>query len=296
MTTAKTDSGYFGPGSMMWYVLRNRLIGLAGSRALILQLCRPQVAQGVDDHSEFETAPLKRAINTLRALRTVVFSSKADADRVLRNLGKKHGCVSGIIAAETSMHHAGSHYSAAEQPSKLWVLASLADTVYYMHERLVGPLSPNHAVELWRDWQKFGALFHVDPDIMPASDRDFRRYMDGMLSGTGSNKHQLVVDAGTVRRLSERLFSNVIAVLTASRSLTWGLLPPRMRPLAVQRWGGFISIRHKFVFAIVRLLARFVPRQQRYDAGYLRMLALTDATAPGLDPWERAYSKRNATE
>jgi len=258
-----------------------------------MQLCRPHVAQGVNDHSQFREYPLKRAINTLVALRAIVFSPTSDANAVLDRLRKKHDGFAGTIKAETSSYHAGGHYDAGDQTSKLWVMASLADTVYSMYAQLFGPLPAADAEMLWRDWRKFGSLFHVADDIMPRTYVEFRRYMDDMVDGTGGKQHELVVDGNTVHQLSEVLFTNVVAILTASRALTWGLLPIKIRHLAIQRRKWLISIRHRIVLAIVRALAKHFGGERSYDRQYLKMLKRAGSSMPGLDQWERAYSKRD---
>src|SRR5438093_13769935 len=91
---AKGDPGLFGPGSMVWQVARERVLLVAGSAALLLQLAHPLVAAGVAAHGGFQSDPFQRLRATLDATLRVTFGdrepARSAAERVRR--GARSGC------------------------------------------------------------------------------------------------------------------------------------------------------------------------------------------------------------
>lgn len=270
--------GYFGPGSMMWTVYRSKLVGLAGSRAVVMQLSRPHVAQAVADYSIFEENPLPRARTTFSVVHRIVFGTIAEADAALGEVGGKHRPIKGWISRSTAgkTKWAGTTYSPgggpnpsqADRDSRVWVVSTIADTTYRMHQELFGTLTPAEAEQLWQEWRKFGALFGVDPSQFPATYADFQAYVSGMLGDQGNHHQALVVEARTVRRLSKRLFRLWLSRLLASGVTTWVLLPERMRPL-VAVWPRFaVETRGRMALGVIRLIARFGPRRMRLHDDY----------------------------
>ena len=58
VTTPRTGPGLYGPESEAWRLNREAMLLLgAGPRALLLQLAHPQVAAGVEEHSDFRADP-----------------------------------------------------------------------------------------------------------------------------------------------------------------------------------------------------------------------------------------------
>lgn len=285
----REDTGFFGPGSMMWKVMRSRLLGLAGSRALIMQLAMPDVAQGVLRHSDFMKNPLGRARRTFQKLVKIIFGTKQEAYAALREVGGKHARVVGVLDADTSALRTGQPYSARDDETKLWVLACFADTVFDMHNRLFPPLTADELELFWADWRVFGELFRVPAEIMPRTWADFRRYVDDKVEGRATLQ-PLEPRMPTVRKLSRRLFRNWLAILLFSGVTTWGLLPEPLRHLALVTPPILQELRHKMAMAIIRFLARLGTRH-RFEPDYIGALSRVSATHAGLEPWEARLAR-----
>src|SRR5919199_191853 len=74
--------GYFTDASMLRTVHRERALGLAGPRALLMQAAHPLAVSGLLAHSTATEAPYERLARTAQVLSTIGFGSKRDADRV----------------------------------------------------------------------------------------------------------------------------------------------------------------------------------------------------------------------
>ena len=124
--------GLYGPDSEAWRLNREAMLLLgAGPRALLLQLAHPQVAAGVDDHSDFRSDPWARLQATLRSYLAIVYGTKTAARAEIRRLNELHRSIR------------GAGYAARDPALSLWVHATLVDTtiVAYDQERVVARAS-----------------------------------------------------------------------------------------------------------------------------------------------------------
>jgi uncharacterized protein (DUF2236 family) len=138
-------------------------------RALLLQLAHPAVAQGVADHSDFQSNPFRRLQGTLEATYAVVFGSEALAAAVGRRIQRIHDFVT------------GSGYRANDPANLLWVHATLTDSALRAYTDMVEELSPADAATYYREMMLVAEVFGLPVADQPASLGEFRSYFDEMV-------------------------------------------------------------------------------------------------------------------
>src|SRR3954454_15058163 len=121
--------GFYGPDSMMWKINREAVLLGAGPAALLLQVAHPSVAQGVAEHSNFESDPFGRLRRTLMTTMDLVFGDGRRAEAAVRRLNTIHAGVR------------GEDYRALDPALLLWVQVTLIKTSVEAYSRWVGPLS-----------------------------------------------------------------------------------------------------------------------------------------------------------
>jgi uncharacterized protein (DUF2236 family) len=219
MDRARPDPvlGFYGPDSMMWQINREAVLLGAGPCALLLQIAHPSVAQGVAEHSTFETDPFSRLRGTIRTTMDLVFGDGIAAERAVRRLNGIHADIR------------GESYRALDPQLLLWVQVTLIVTSVRAYERWIGPLSDDERRCFWDEARAVGVRLGIplaaSPDGWPA----LMRYWDEMLAPDGP-----IHVTPTARRLSTFIvrppFPFVPAPLVDLVALPGlALLPERLR-------------------------------------------------------------------
>ena len=217
LLVAPSGDGLFAPGSVIRRVYADSACILGAGTALLLQLAHPAVAQGVHEHSDYESRPLDRLFGTLYAANTVVFGSCRDADAVRVAMERVHSRVS------------GPGYRALDPELLAWVNATLLGTAVQFYERLIGRLAAGERDEFVRDARIVGEVFGCPVEAQPADWADFEAYWARMTA-------TLVVD-DTARRVARSLLAGQglplhplwRPALHLTRAVTAATLPERIR-------------------------------------------------------------------
>ncbi len=143
---------------------------LAAGRALLLQLAHPAVAQGVADHSDFQSNPFRRLQGTLEATYAVVYGSEELAAAVGRRIQRIHDFVT------------GTSYRANDPANLLWVHATLTDSALRAYTDMVEELSPADAATYYREMMLVAEVFGLPLADQPANLDEFRAYVDEMVA------------------------------------------------------------------------------------------------------------------
>ncbi len=173
----------FSPESVFWRVNRELLIGLAGSRSLLLEIAHPMVATGVADHSNFQREPFRRLYRTMRFMSDITFGTVAEARQAARHMHRCHWNVEGNLRETLGPYKAGDRYRAADPALKLWVFSTIIDTALRGYELFVERLSADEAEAYYRDSKELARWFGIPEGVLPATHRDFDAYMQDMFSG-----------------------------------------------------------------------------------------------------------------
>jgi uncharacterized protein (DUF2236 family) len=236
-------TGLFAEDSITRRVNRENVLFLGGGRALLMQLAHPKVAAGVDEHSDFRTHPIRRLRRTILMTMAIVFGDRETALRAARTVNQVHVRVK------------GDGYRALDPDLLLWVHATLADTALVTYEAFVGPLHEREREEFYQEFKLLGELLGISRDRFPDAMRDFRAYMEAMMTTGPVHVEQRAKDlARLVLRPSLRLLPG--PAMIPFEVVTAGLLPATLRTQYGLAWGaGQRRVFKLAVNALPRLLA-----------------------------------------
>jgi uncharacterized protein (DUF2236 family) len=172
----------------------------------------------------------------MSAIYTVVYGTRAEADRAAARVRAIHAGVQGSIPAQLGLYPARTRYAAADPELLLWVHGTLVDTALVMHETVVRPLSEERRQAFYEDMKVVAQLFGTPTSVIPDSFSDFRAYQRERLTSG-----EIVVTAAA-REVAETVLRPPVMValrpaLEALGVLTAGLLPESLREQYDLPWG-----------------------------------------------------------
>jgi uncharacterized protein (DUF2236 family) len=261
------DPGWFGPGSQVWRVWRERLLLLGGPAAVLLQLAHPLIAAGVATHSNFRDNPLRRLRATLDTTLTVVFGDRQQARTAAARVGKLHQRVQGRLPVTAGCFPAGTVYRASDPQLALWVHATLVMVALDVMDQFVGSLSLGQRADFYQQSKHFARLFGVTEQVLPDSYVAFQAYLQSMLQGP-----ELAVD-----QTSQGLAAAVLdgwrlglsrPPVAATKLLTAGLLPARFQEGFGLAWGRREQHRYVVLRSVLRTVAPSLPPTLRFWPHY----------------------------
>ena len=168
---------------MLRRVHRERVIALSGPRALLMQAAHPLAVAGLLAHSSDLEEPYERLARTAKVMHTIGFGSRAEADRVTRQVRAMHRRVRGRLRTPVGRYPAGTEYRADDPELLLWVLFSLVDSALVVYRAYVGGLTRDEEAAYWQDYRVVGRLFGLRQADMPRTLDDLDDYRHSMLDG-----------------------------------------------------------------------------------------------------------------
>lgn len=176
--------GFYGPDSMMWRINREAVLLGAGPTALLLQIAHPLVAEGVAQHSTFESDPFRRLHGTIATTMDLVFGDGPAAERAVRRLNRIHTGVRGMVADEDARRLAD-RYRALDPELLLWVQVTLIVSSVRAYQRWVGPLSRADLERFWAEARSVGTRLGIPASSSPADWPALIAYWRRMLAREG---------------------------------------------------------------------------------------------------------------
>jgi uncharacterized protein (DUF2236 family) len=177
------SEGYFTDDSMLRRINRERILAIAGPRALLMQAAHPLAVSGLLAHSSALEEPYERLARTARVLDTIAFGARADADRVTARVRAMHARVRGTLPRDVGPYPAGTPYRADDPELLMWVLFTLVDSGMAVYRKYVGRLDRDEQSALWQDYRVVGRLFGLRDRDMPAGIAELDGYRREMLEG-----------------------------------------------------------------------------------------------------------------
>jgi uncharacterized protein (DUF2236 family) len=170
---AREDDGLFGPGSVTWRLMNNRVMWVAGFRSLYLQGLHPRVMRASWQNSSF-TDPQEawgRLFRTRMFVLTRTYGTTAEAEREGRRVRKIHESVAGTEPDGTA-------YRIDEPGLLLWVHCGEVSSFVDVARR--SGLSFSAAdLDTFADEQRGSAeLVGLDPATVPASVAELDAYYE----------------------------------------------------------------------------------------------------------------------
>ena len=233
--TQMKDYGYYGPKSTTWKIAAESAILLGGTRAVLMQIAHPLVAEGVHTHSSYMDDPLARSERTFILGEMLTFGSHATAHKAARTINRLHTHVHGILSVQAGTHTKGTPYKARTPELLLWVHATLIDTILYTYPLFLGPISQQEQEQYYQESKKLANLLGLSPKDMPTTVKDLRQYVDDMV-------HSNVLAATPqARQLAQQvLFPPVPTpwrpLLHLNCQITCALLPQPIREIYGLEW------------------------------------------------------------
>ncbi|HET9943816.1 MAG TPA: oxygenase MpaB family protein [Terriglobia bacterium] len=253
MPTESDSDRLFSPASLFWQVNREMLLGLAGMRALLMELAHPLIAAGVAGHSDFRKRPFKRLYRTMRLMSCITFGSRNAATRAVQRIGQCHSSVHGELWQPAGCHSLGSTYRANDPQLKLWVLATLIDSSLCVYELFVRPLSPVEKESYYQDSRRMGVLLGIAAVRMPADYCGFAAYLQTMMSGG------ILAVSAPAREVAAALLAGPLRgrIVRATSFVSIGLLPKDLRVAYGLPWN---EASQKQMLRLAAICRRLRPR------------------------------------
>ena len=110
---------------MFWRVNRELVSGLAGPRAVLMQIAHPLIAAGVAEHSRYQEHWFARLYRTSMAAAAITFGSRDLALRAISAINRRHLTVHGTLQKQAGVFPAGTPYDANDPQLKRWVLNTI---------------------------------------------------------------------------------------------------------------------------------------------------------------------------
>ena len=221
--------GYFDDDSMLRRVVRERVVGLSGPRALLVMAAHPVAWQGFFTHTGARDEPYRRLERTAVVMNAIGFGTREEADRLTARVRRMHARVRGVLREDAGRFAAGTPYRADDPALLLWILGALAESAMVVYDQYVRKPSPDEREALWQDYRVVGRLFGIPDDAMPAGIAEFEDYMARMYGGgelhVGPQTRELAVQV--VMRPPVPVWAR--GLLELVNQITVGLLPGGIR-------------------------------------------------------------------
>jgi uncharacterized protein (DUF2236 family) len=183
VSRARPSSGYFDDDSMLRRVHRERVMGLSGPRALLMQAAHPLAVAGLLAHSNALDEPYDRLARTAQVMHAIGFGTRAEANEAARRVRAMHRNVRGRLRQPVGRYPAGTEYRADDPELLMWVLFTLVDSGLVVYRTYVGELSRDDEAAYWKDYRTVGRLFGLRASEMPRTLADLDDYRRSMLEG-----------------------------------------------------------------------------------------------------------------
>jgi len=238
-----------------------RLVLLAWTRAILMQIAHPMIAAGVFEHSGFRASPWAaagRLHQTVRAMLALVFGSDAARNQAIAGILAIHRRVNGRLAESVGPFPAGTPYSAEDPALVLWVHATLLESVPLLHELLVSPLTPAEHDAYCAEAAPLAIALGARAADVPRTRAAVREYIDATYrSGVIAVGSQAAALARAV--MLPPAARVVVPAAWLNELITIGLLPDHIRAQYGFRWTPARARALPMALRTIRALRRAAP-------------------------------------
>lgn len=261
----ESPSYYFPPGrSVARRVHGERSVGLLyGQRALLIGALEPLTYTGTMASTTSGDRPFERLARTAKIQETVLLGTREEADRALAAVHRLHQRIKGTLPEPAGAHPTGTAYSALDPKLMLWTLAVIADSGRAMYETMVRPLSARERDDLWLDYVRFGELFGLPRDDVPANYAEFSAWWGARLSSPDLQATPHGLAMAPLVAFEQPVPAAARGNLLLQNHIIKGTLPPRVREIFGIRWTAAHEASFRAMTAAHRRAHRVLPRQMR---------------------------------
>lgn len=236
---------------------------LYGQRALLIGALEPLTYTGTMLSTAAGDHPFTRLARTAKIQETVFLGTKEEADKALAAVHRLHERVKGELPEAAGTHPAGAAYSAFDPELMLWTLAVIADSGQAMYEAMVGRLSEEEREALWRDYVRFGELFQLPREAVPATYREFQAWFDAKLASPDLHATTHALEMAPLVAFRQPVPLTARFNLETQNLIIKGTLPPRVRKIFGIRWTPAHETAFRSVTAAHRQARHAMPRAMR---------------------------------
>lgn len=198
----RIDDGYFGPDSISWKVYDNVLVaGMGALSGLFISVLDPDGAYGVGQHTTYHYDTLGRIRRSLLFFAGAVYGDSATADKVGRDLFRKHSRVNGVVPSTGESFR-----------------ANHVETLKFTY--VVG------WPHLWRAYKAFG-----DPNATEDDERQFYAEQHRVAELLGIPSGELPRTPEEVEAWVQHAEKNLMAFTRPAQELTDFLTKPPLTPV-----------------------------------------------------------------
>lgn len=241
-----------------------RSVGLLyGQRALLIGALEPLTYTGTMLSTNAGDHPFTRLARTAKIQEMVFLGSREEADKALGAVHRLHERIKGELPEAAGAHAAGAAYSAFDPELMLWTLAVIADSGRAMYETMVRPLSDEEQESLWQDYVRFGELFGLPRDAVPATYPEFRAWFDGKLASPDLHATAHALEMAPLVAFRQPVPLPARLNLETQNLIVKGTLPVRVREIFDIRWTAAHERAFRSVTAAHRGARHAMPRQLR---------------------------------
>jgi uncharacterized protein (DUF2236 family) len=241
-----------------------RSVGLLyGQRALLIGALEPLTYTGTMLSTSAGDRPFTRLARTAKIQETVFLGTKAEADKALAAVHRLHERVQGRLSESAGVHPAGSSYSAFDPELMLWTLAVIADSGRAMYETMVGQLSAEEREALWQDYVRFGELFGLPREAVPASAVEFEAWFGGKLASPDLHATDHALEMAPLVAFEQPVPLGARGNLAVQNLIIKGTLPARVRRIFDIPWSAAHETAFQTATATHRRARHAFPRQLR---------------------------------
>ncbi|HEU4599090.1 MAG TPA: oxygenase MpaB family protein [Solirubrobacterales bacterium] len=260
-----SEGYYFPPGqSIARRVHGERSVGLLyGQRALLIGALEPLTYTGTMLSTNAGDHPFTRLARTAKIQETVFLGTRAEADKALAVVHRLHERIRGELPEAAGAHAAGTPYSAFEPELMLWTLAVIADSGRAMYETMVRPLSPAEREALWHDYVRFGELFGLPREAVPASYPEFAAWWEEKLTSPDLHATPHALEMAPLVAFEQPVPRSARANIALQNLVIKGTLPARVRSIFGIRWSAAHEASFRAVAATHRRTRPAFPRRLR---------------------------------
>jgi uncharacterized protein (DUF2236 family) len=268
--TSQTPDYLFPPDSAIWMINRERALLLGGTRALLMQLAHPMVAESVYHHSYVFTKPVLRLRRTLNLTLALVYGTTQEVRAAVAEIERAHRPAVGRLSDAVGSHAAGAVYNPRNPRQALWVQATLVEGSLHGYETFIAPLSDAVKDAFYQDTKTIGEMMGIKRAMLPAH---YDGLLDFMQTAVASGEVHVSAKA---REIAPFLLARTLPIIKYAAyptyRLTVGILPAEIR---VQYGYTWTEHEGKLLAAFCRLTratVRQLPPILRYMGMYQRAM------------------------
>jgi uncharacterized protein (DUF2236 family) len=170
MSSAMSDLGLFGPGSVSWRVHREPLVAVGGLRSLYLQALHPRAVAGVVQNSNYKEDPWGRLERTGKYVATAIYGTTEQAERAGRRVRALHA----RLRATDPL--TGEVFRVDDDELLRWVHVAEVESFLDAARRSGLRLTDAEADQYLTEQRRTAALVGLDPSTVPGTVAEVQAY------------------------------------------------------------------------------------------------------------------------